>query len=47
MAFDPLVSETFAGSTIGQYLLFFGILTVGAWSSSPTTLRRGPGGGTG
>ncbi|PSP48601.1 hypothetical protein BRC75_06335 [Halobacteriales archaeon QH_7_69_31] len=30
MALDPLVSETFAGSTIGQYVLFFGILTVGA-----------------
>ena len=35
MAFDPLISETFAGSTIGQYLLFFGILTVGAGSSPP------------
>jgi hypothetical protein len=46
MAFDPLVSETFAGSTIGQYLLFFGTLTLGAWSSPHKTLRPGPGGGT-
>ena len=47
MALDPLVSETYAGSTNGQYLLFFGILTVGAWSSPPMTLRWGSGGGHG